>query len=130
MFSRPWLKMKGCICVEETKKKVGKYILSRHTEFKWLRPTQSSSNFCPYLVTVSLPLFSTGRPSLLPVIGHPGSSISVWKLDPNTLSFPMFKGLLPYDKVNLWDMQLKCNVLLPYFCNLGWFFFGQIILAW
>lgn len=39
-----------------------------------------------------------GRPSLLPVIGHPGSSISVWKLDPNTLSFPMFKGLLPYDK--------------------------------
>lgn len=42
--------------------------------------------------------FTAGRPSLLPVIGHPGSSISVWKLDPNTLSFPL-KGLLPYDKV-------------------------------
>ncbi|XP_068748521.1 mediator of RNA polymerase II transcription subunit 23-like [Montipora capricornis] len=38
-----------------------------------------------------------GRPTLLPVIGHPGSSITVWKLDPNTLSFPL-KGLLPYDK--------------------------------
>lgn len=43
---------------------------------------------------------TTGRPSLLPVIGHPGSSISVWKLDPNSLSFPL-KGLLPYDKVCL-----------------------------
>lgn len=46
-----------------------------------------------------------GRPSLLPVIGHPGSSISVWKLDPNTLSFPL-KGLLPYDK-DLLDPQTK-----------------------
>ena len=44
-------------------------------------------------------LLNTGRPSLLPVIGHPGSSLSVWKLDPNTLSFPL-KGLLPYEKVH------------------------------
>ena len=33
------------------------------------------------------------------MIGHPGSSLSVWKLDPNTLSFPL-KGLLPYEKVH------------------------------
>ncbi|EDO35076.1 predicted protein, partial [Nematostella vectensis] len=39
----------------------------------------------------------TGRPLLLPIIGHPSSSIGVWKLDPATLSFPM-KGLLPYNK--------------------------------
>ena len=42
----------------------------------------------------------SGRPSLLPVIGHPGASSGVWKLDPSTLSFPM-KGLLPYSKVCL-----------------------------
>ncbi|KAJ7387812.1 Mediator of RNA polymerase II transcription subunit 23 [Desmophyllum pertusum] len=46
-----------------------------------------------------------GRPSLLPVIGHPGSFVSVWKLDPNTLSFPL-KGLLPYDK-DLLEPQTK-----------------------
>ena len=60
--------------------------------FKYTFNQPNNHYTCTYL--------TTGRPSLLPVIGHPGSSISVWKLDPNSLSFPL-KGLLPYDKVYL-----------------------------
>ncbi|XP_058942997.2 mediator of RNA polymerase II transcription subunit 23 [Pocillopora verrucosa] len=60
-----------------------------------------AETFRPLARTVSV----IGRPSLLPVIGHPGSSLSVWKLDPNTLSFPL-KGLLPYEK-DLLEPQTK-----------------------
>ena len=65
--------------------------------FKYTFNQPSNHYTCTYL--------TTGRPSLLPVIGHPGSSISVWKLDPNSLSFPL-KGLLPYDKVCLVVLQI------------------------
>ncbi|XP_033644723.1 mediator of RNA polymerase II transcription subunit 23-like [Asterias rubens] len=39
----------------------------------------------------------TGRPCLLPVVGHFNATHNSWKLDPITLMFPL-KGLLPYDK--------------------------------
>ncbi|XP_066272187.1 mediator of RNA polymerase II transcription subunit 23-like [Branchiostoma lanceolatum] len=39
----------------------------------------------------------SGRPQLLPVVGHSGATGNAWKLDPATLRFPL-KGLLPYDK--------------------------------
>ena len=42
----------------------------------------------------------TGRPSLLPVVGHFNATHNSWKLDPVSLMFPL-KGLLPYDKVGL-----------------------------
>ncbi|KXJ29451.1 Mediator of RNA polymerase II transcription subunit 23 [Exaiptasia diaphana] len=51
----------------------------------------------------------TGRPFLLPIIGHPGSSLSVWKLEPSTRSFPI-KGLLPYDR----DLLEPQDPLLQY----------------
>lgn len=39
----------------------------------------------------------TGRPHLLPVIGHSSTSGNAWKLDPHTLTF-ILKGNLPFDK--------------------------------
>ncbi|XP_022090298.1 mediator of RNA polymerase II transcription subunit 23-like isoform X2 [Acanthaster planci] len=49
----------------------------------------------------------TGRPSLLPVVGHFNATHNSWKLDPVTLMFPL-KGLLPYDKE---QTQRQTNLL-------------------
>ncbi|KAJ8033690.1 Mediator of RNA polymerase II transcription subunit 23 [Holothuria leucospilota] len=42
----------------------------------------------------------TGRPHLLPVIGHSNTSGNAWKLDQHTLTFAL-KGNLPFDKDQL-----------------------------
>ncbi|XP_070556294.1 mediator of RNA polymerase II transcription subunit 23-like isoform X2 [Ptychodera flava] len=39
----------------------------------------------------------TGRPKLLPVVGHSGATGNAWKLETSSLTF-ILRGLLPYDK--------------------------------
>ncbi|XP_059897120.1 mediator of RNA polymerase II transcription subunit 23 isoform X2 [Gadus macrocephalus] len=48
------------------------------------RPTSRINSIC-------------GRCSLLPVVNNSGAICNSWKLDPNTLRFPL-RGMLPYDK--------------------------------
>eukprot|EP00795_Rhopilema_esculentum_P007477 gene7477-13251_t len=55
--------------------------------------TDFISGFKPLAQIVTI----TGRPSLLPIVGHSSASATAWKLEPSTLKFAL-KGPLPYSK--------------------------------